>query len=163
MKISQAFLLPVLILLMISACQSYKSMESNVPQPTHQESKEVELQRIRAENDALKATLNLSFKIIHAMGKKDFDYLKSVSAPDVRFSKFENRVYFPYGGKMVAPTLLKPIALGNLEYRFSTYINGENEFIVGFAYYQGDSHSTIDLYFIKGEASWLFNGFITNA
>lgn len=156
-------------------------MESNVPLPTNQESKELELQRIRAENDALKtkinddqksneryivnlsSTLNLSFKIFHAMGKKDFDYLKSISAPNVFFSKFENRVYFPSGGKIVAPTLLKPIELGNLEYRFSTYMNGESEFIVGFAYHRGDSHSTIDLYFIKGEDSWLFNGFTTNA
>ncbi|TJY42636.1 hypothetical protein E5161_07220 [Cohnella pontilimi] len=181
MKMNPAFLLPILILLMISAYQSYKSMESNVPRPTTQESKEMELQRIRAENDTLKAkisddqnsneryivnlssTLNLSFKIIHAMGQKDFDYLKSISAPNVTFSKFENRVYFPYGGKIIAPKLLKPIELGNLEYRFSTYMNGESEIIVGFAYYWDDSHSTIELYFVKGEDSWIFNGFITNA
>ncbi|UQZ36727.1 hypothetical protein C2I18_26260 [Paenibacillus sp. PK3_47] len=112
----------------------------------------------------LSATLNLSFKIIHAMGEKDYSYLESVAAPGVTVNKEENRVYFERGGEQLSWDFLQPVTLDKLEYRFSTYVNEQQkEFLAGFAIYSGDSHSTVEIYFVKQGDVWLFNGLLTNA
>jgi hypothetical protein len=183
MNISRTFLLIVLLLLLLSACQNNQPLESNVPQQTNQENdQQSELRRIRDENitlqgkiklleerpsekfmSDLRETMNHSLKIIHAMGVRDYSYLESVSAPGVSINKDENKVYFDSGGKKTGWNFLNAIELNKLEYRFSTYLNGENEFQVGFAHFWEDSHSTIYIDFVKIDGSWLFNGLVTNA
>jgi hypothetical protein len=183
MDSSRAFLLFVLLLLLLSACQNNQPLDSQVPQQTNQKNdQQSELRRIRDENmtlqgkinlleerpsekfmSDLRETMNLSHKIILAMGVKDYSYLESVSAPGVTINKDENKVYFDYGGKKMDWDFLKTIELNKLEYWSSFYLNGENEFQIDFAHFWGDSHGTIEIYFVKIDGSWLFNGFITNA
>jgi hypothetical protein len=183
MNISRTFLLIVLLLLLLSACQNNQPLESNVPQQTNQENdQQSELRRIRDENitlqgkiklleerpsekfmSDLRETMNHSLKIIHAMGVRDYSYLESVSAPGVTINKDENKVYFDYGGKKIGWDFLKTIELNKLEYWSSFYLYGENEFQIDFAHFWEDSHRTIEIYFIKKDGSWLFNGFVTNA
>jgi hypothetical protein len=74
----------------------------------------------------LRETMNLSLKIIHAMGVRDYSYLESVSAPGVTINKGENKVYYDYGGKKIGWDFLNTIELNKLEYWSSTYLNGEN-------------------------------------
>lgn len=169
MIIRRAFIVPVLALLLISACDSDEPESSNAVPLAYPNSEKTELMPVSEEkaDEAfmadLSATLNLSFKIIHAMGKKDYGYLESIAAPDVTVSKEENKVYFEQGGEQFSWDFLQPVTLDKLEYRFSTYINEGNEFLAGFAVYSGDSHSTVEIYFIKEGGTWLFNGFFTNA
>lgn len=59
----------------------------------------------------IRDTLNLSFKVLSAMSDKDFDYLQSVAAPDVKISKDSETLTTEIG----EIPLLKPINLKELE------------------------------------------------
>ncbi|HZG84103.1 hypothetical protein [Paenibacillus sp.] len=106
----------------------------------------------------LRETMNLSFKIIYAMERKDYDYLESVSAPGVTVSREEDTIHFNDN----SVNFLENVNLSNLEYWSSTYLESDTKFQIGFAHFFDDTHSTFYMSFIRKDGHWLFNGFITN-
>jgi hypothetical protein len=105
----------------------------------------------------IRDTLNLSFKVLSAMSDKDFDYLQSVAAPDVKISKDSETLTTEIG----EIPLLKPINLKELEYR--GYVQeSEDKFQIALARVSPDGSSELYIDFIKSSNGWKYNGHITN-
>ncbi len=111
----------------------------------------------------LRETLNLSFKVLHAMEEKDYALLESLSSSDISLDKKDNQVVYFVGEQEIRMNFLTGIHLGNLEYRGGGYSDNNSGFQIYLAHYFEDTHGTIYFDFIKKNDRWLFNGFMTNA
>ncbi|WP_054955101.1 hypothetical protein [Paenibacillus dakarensis] len=139
-----------------------------------------EIDSLRKENDELKTKvaeletqikdqetarvlLNQSFKIISAMEKKDYNYLKSVAGPDVTISEKDNKIITEKHGEykfLVAP-------MDKLEYRGGGYPDGSNDqfhiFLATVSTEEGNEGSSeIYMHFVKVNNEWKYDGYITN-
>jgi hypothetical protein len=111
----------------------------------------------------LRLTLNLSYKIFHAMNEKDYKYIQSVSAPAVKVNE-DNTIEFLIANESQTTPFIKSVNFKNLEYWGAGYLSNNNEFSLEFARFENDSHGTIYMDFIKNEnGEWLFTSMLTNA
>jgi hypothetical protein len=115
----------------------------------------------------LRSTINLSFKIFSAMQSRDYNYLISVSAPNLKIDKKENKIIYDYGGKPVEYPFLRSLDFNSLEYWSHSYLeqkDGFERFQVGFAHFwneNGGGHAAFYMSFSKINGEWLLDEIIS--
>jgi hypothetical protein len=175
--------LPTILLLVLISCQNSEKpnttiAETPVQQSEDQNKAQLELGQLRKEKtsleirvkelevaesisrEALRQTLNLSFKIFNAMTENDLAYLESVSAPGVSINQSSNSIHFDSNGTPSETKFISSINLKNMEYRGYNIIGDDMELF--FAKYLNDGHVSIYMRYVKQGDQWLFNGFYTN-
>ncbi|MEW4371635.1 hypothetical protein [Paenibacillus kandeliae] len=108
---------------------------------------------------ALKDTLNITFKLLNAMQKNDVAYISTIAAPDVQINNERHSITVDDYER----PFLKGIGLGNLEYRYY-FPQSANQIELGFAYVpQGENPSyTIVFDYVRStDGQWLYHGHIT--
>ncbi|MGZ9587348.1 hypothetical protein [Paenibacillus marinisediminis] len=119
--------------------------------------------RTSQDNENLRNTLNLSFKIFAAMEATNYDYLQSVSSKNVTINRESNTIDFIYGDKPNSTTIPKNINLQTLEFRGLT-ISNENEVELAFANADIKNEFMVEIYmkFKMEDGSWKLDGYVTN-
>lgn len=99
---------------------------------------------IDPEQDKLKETLNMSFRVIDAMINKDYEYLESNIAPSVTLNKEDNSITF--GEMNYSMELMTDFDYSNFEFRGYTIEEDQVMIILGvynvsyyFEYVEGKS------------------------
>ena len=114
-------------------------------------------QRPNLSADDLRATMNLSFKIMNAMASKNYAYLKSISASNVTIDEGSNSFHF-VSDIDHEQKFSQSVDFDNLEYRFHDMVDGI--ITVGFAY------KNIEVYyeFVKSDTEpfYLLRSYVTN-
>ncbi|MGF7036117.1 hypothetical protein J2T17_007168 [Paenibacillus mucilaginosus] len=98
-------------------------------------------QGVNINSEVLRTALNLSFKIFAAMTDKDYSFLESVSAKDVKFDKEKELIQYSIDGNTQESKLIQNVNIDNIEYRGYQFSNKELEMF--FAKYVNDSHISI--------------------
>ncbi|TQR19164.1 hypothetical protein [Psychrobacillus vulpis] len=115
---------------------------------------------LEEQDDALRTTMNLALRVFTALNNKDFEYISSISSPNVQVKEKESEIYFSndnYSHKITN----KDYLLENLEYRFNQF--EDDKMTIGFAEYFLEGHSTIYFGFIKQDGEWLLDYMVTDA
>ncbi|MEH7884277.1 hypothetical protein V7654_08120 [Bacillus sp. JJ1609] len=110
-------------------------------------------ERPNLNSDQRRETLNLSFKTIAAMERKDYQYLESISDSGVSIDKETDSFHFEGRHDQ---NFLQTIDYSKLEYRFHNKVN--NKSTVGFA----ENNAEIIFEFIETDDTLLLHSFITN-
>lgn len=108
---------------------------------------------------ALKDTLNMTFKLLYAMQKNDAAYISTIAAPDVQIDSERHSVTVDDYER----PFLKGIGLDNLEYRYY-FPQSQNQIELGFAYVpQGENpgYTIVFDYVRSTDGQWLYHGHIT--
>jgi hypothetical protein len=114
-------------------------------------------QRPNLSTHDLRETLNLSFKIMNAMARKDYAYLKSISASTVTIDEDSNMFHF-VSDIDHEQKFLQSVDFDKLEYRFHDMV--DDIITVGFAY------KSVEVYyeFVKSDTEpfYLLRSYVTN-
>ena len=168
--------IPLLFLLLLSGCKDdttkvnevngiEKDLQSQIAQ-LEIEKKQLkdqvtEMQKILdEERDSLRTTMNLTFKLLTAMEKKDFIYISSIASSNVQIDEQDSSILFDQQNYRLELTDKTVHNLENLEYRF--YDLEDDKMTIGFAEYFLEVHSTTYFEFINVEGTWLINYIVTN-
>jgi hypothetical protein len=173
--VKKLILLP-LFLFLLSGCVGNKSELNKTSGETSKieeelQSKIVELQDQNSElkkqlesyktvdeetSNVLRETMNLTFKMIHAMQSKDYAFIEGVLSPEITLDKENGSFsYETYNQNFVTG-----IDFNNLEYRY--HHQEKDTITIGFAVYKDESHSTLDFTYIKSGNGWKLQSFVTN-
>ncbi|MEI4770837.1 hypothetical protein WAX74_14525 [Psychrobacillus sp. FJAT-51614] len=164
--------IPLSLLILLTGCQnespvaSAKSEEGQVKQLLIENERLtnqlIELKKDKEEeNEDLRTTMNLTFKLLTALEKKDFEYISSISSPNVQVNEKESILFFKRQKNSHEISSNKEYSLENLEYRF--YELEEDKMTIGFAEYFFEGHSTIYFEFIRQDETWLIDFIVTDA
>ncbi|MFM9276908.1 hypothetical protein [Paenibacillus jiagnxiensis] len=165
MKSSRMLVITLLLTLFLGACNGVtENTNSELTQQIQSLSEENERlkeqigdnQNSKGGDTALRETLNHTFKIINAMEKDDYDFIASVSSPNITINQENKSITIDNREQ----NFLKGINFSNLEYRF--YELKDQRLILGIAIVGNEQNIEIVFEYIKGdENQWLYNGHIT--
>ncbi|MHA7584736.1 hypothetical protein B2I21_36170 [Chryseobacterium mucoviscidosis] len=117
-------------------------------------------------NEALSETLNLTFKLISAMGSKDYEFIESVSSPNVEVSRENNNITLKDENDGFEVAFLNNINLENLEFRGFDLTDETHAqlFMAEIRTAKGSEGNTaLNFDFVRSEdGRWLLEKFLTN-
>jgi hypothetical protein len=168
MRYARMLALTLFLSLIAGGCQSKETLSvpaSETPLPSAGEataSGEVQSVPDEAFMMDLRMTLNLSFKIFHAMNEDDREFIRSVSAQTVKVYEDRTLEFEVTAGERIP--FIRTVNFKNLEYWGAGYLSDRKKFEIVFARYEDEGHGTIYMDFIKNDnGDWLFTGMMTNA
>lgn len=120
----------------------------------------------KTNNEALKETLNLTFKLISAMASKDYEFIESVSSPNVEVSREKNAISIKDVNDGFEVAFLNNNNLENLEFRGFGLTDETHAqlFMAEIRTTKGsEGNSELNFEFVRSEdGRWLLEKFLTN-
>ncbi|MCK6076205.1 lipoprotein [Paenibacillus silvae] len=134
--------------------------------------KEIESNREKmndeVQRDALRESLNLTFKLLSAMGDKDYDFIKSISSINVKISREQNILIVDNGKDFYEVAFQSKMDLEDLEFRgYDLKDEHHIKLMMARMFNQdikgSEGHSALYFDFVRSEdGRWLLDGFMTN-
>ncbi|WP_235287629.1 hypothetical protein [Paenibacillus tarimensis] len=124
----------------------------------------------KTNDEALRETLNLTFKLISAMASKDYEFIESISSPNVEVSREKNAISIKsikdVNDDFAEVAFLNSIKLENLEFRGFDLTDETHArlFMAEIRTTKGsEGNSALYFDFVRSEdGRWLLESFLTN-
>lgn len=156
------------IIIVLMGCSNHEEIPNE--NKRLKEESESSLKKMNEENreQALKESLNLTFKLLSAMGDKDYDFIESNSSTSVKVSREQNMIIVNNGENFYEVALQSKMELGDLEFRGYELKDAKHLKLMMAVMFNQDikgseGHAALYFDYIRSDDDrWLLDGFLTN-